>query len=448
MLFNSLKRPMIATAISFALLTGCTSPNNSSSLFEQTTTDIVAERGPLLNAALQDATGNRATAVGKGVYRFSGDIHYPIETTGGIIDLNRNGVIDEGDIKTNGIQLRAKSGQVVTLATTLATNEMLKQKILSELNLSEDTLLTQTPSTDKAIAALSDEVFKFCIENNITDASTLTTAQWDALSVPIQNRIDLYTNSPQLAAELEQDLVTNELSGRLQPLLPTDADTLNRMTTTGNSMDTTLASLPTYPLNDEQKKSLAFLWNEEKMAKDLYLALNRLYPSQTLENIATNAEAQHQLTMESLLRKYNIDVQQATDPTYQYEQSVLDSYAAGTYANADIQSLYDTLYSAGSISGQASLEVGCKVEVTDINDLTQDIEVAGEAQDLKMAFENLRNGSYNHYWAFDNALKQQGVTEGCCALGADFCHPEYPTNSNRQQGMGNGQGMNQGMGRN
>jgi len=441
MLANTPKHLIMPISLSLTLLAGCTNPNGTSSSLELSTTDIVAERGPLLNAVLQDATGNRAEAVGQGVYRFSGDIQYPIETTGGIIDLNRNGIIDEGDLKTNDIKLKANNGRVVTLATTLASNETLKQKLISELNLSEDTIFNQTPSTDKAIAALSDEVFKYCFENNITDAATLTETQWQTLSIPIQNRIDLYTHSPQAASELEQNLVTNELSGRVLPLLRSEADDLNSMATQGTSLDTTLASLPNYALDNTQKRSLAFLWNEEKMAKDLYLALNLLYPSNTLNNIANNAESQHQLSMESLLQKYNIDVEHYDDASYPYTQSVLDSYAAGSYTLTDIQSLYDSLYATGASSARASLEVGCQVEVTDIDDLTQQIEIAGDAQDLKMVFENLRRGSDNHYWAFDNALKKQGVTDGCCSLGADFCHPEYPSHSNASSTMGNGLGM-------
>jgi len=86
------------------------------------------------------------------------------------------------------------------------------------------------------------------------------------------------------------------------------------------------------------------------------------------------------------------------------------------------------------------------VEVTDVNDLNADIalaEAAG-AEDVVAAFNNLRNGSYNHYWAFDAGLKNMGVADGCCSLGTDFCHPEYPQNENGGNGQKNGQGNRQG----
>ena len=77
------------------------------------------------------------------------------------------------------------------------------------------------------------------------------------------------------------------------------------------------------------------------------------------------------------------------------------------------------------------------IEVTDINDLNEKIEVSEGNEDLILVFSNLRSGSYNHYWAFDSALKALGVTDGCCAVGADYCKTtdEYPNN---MQGNGGG----------
>jgi hypothetical protein len=74
------------------------------------------------------------------------------------------------------------------------------------------------------------------------------------------------------------------------------------------------------------------------------------------------------------------------------------------------------------------------VEVTDINDLNEYLELAqGDgATDIVNAFTSLRNASYNHYWSFDRALKNIGVTDGCCSLGTidgvNYCQPDYPKN--------------------
>ena len=95
-----------------------------------------------------------------------------------------------------------------------------------------------------------------------------------------------------------------------------------------------------------------------------------------------------------------------------------------------MQDLYDGLWSHAILHAnfaQGALEAACMVEVVDVNDLNASIEQAQElgALELVVAFENLRSGSYNHYWAFNNALIQQGVAQGCGVLGADYVQ-DYP----------------------
>ncbi len=105
---------------------------------------------------------------------------------------------------------------------------------------------------------------------------------------------------------------------------------------------------------------------------------------------------------------------------------------AGVYDIKAIQDLYDQLYAKGIKSKQDALEVGCIVEVTDVNDLDIRIDTAKNAgaEDIEIVLEYLRDGSYNHYWAFDKGLKNLGITDGCCSLGTidgvDYCKRDYP----------------------
>lgn len=213
-----------------------------------------------------------------------------------------------------------------------------------------------------------------------------------------------------------------------------------------------LNSLPTYTLTEAQKDSLYYMWNEEKLAKELYLALNAVYPANSLANIATNSETQHVNSMEGLLDKYQL-TQNVID---QYNQShpdapvtQLSEIPAGVFTIPSLQTLYNSLYQEGIASANASLLAGCKVEVTDVNDLDEKIASAEATKDLIAFFEVLRAGSYNHYWSFDNGLKKAGVTEGCCSLGSDFCRTEaeFPKTSLNGSGAnagGNGQGLQKG----
>lgn len=181
-------------------------------------------------------------------------------------------------------------------------------------------------------------------------------------------------------------------------------------------------------LSEEQKYALAFMWHEEKLAFDIYYVLNNLFPTKQLANIQ-NSETTHIQAVENLVATYDINVTNLEDYTISYSQSELENMKVGEFAVPEVKALYDTLYAKGSLSQKDALEVGCMVEVTDINDLNNYIAIAQGKADLVETFEFLRDGSYNHYWAFDKGLKNIGVSDGCCALGTEWCHPEYPQNS-------------------
>ncbi|NPA65792.1 MAG: DUF2202 domain-containing protein [Epsilonproteobacteria bacterium] len=217
---------------------------------------------------------------------------------------------------------------------------------------------------------------------------------------------------------------------------------------TFESVTDTINTTPKVDLDQETKNTLSYMGNEERLAHDVYLNLYNYHLAngttiQQLGNIAINSETQHIQTVQLLVRKYITSPDEFTNvdmTELNYKDTDLNDMEMGKYDISHIQSLYDTLYAKGIQSAKDALEVGCMVEVTDINDLLHDIAVAQNsgATDIVTAFEFLRDGSYNHYWSFDRGLKNMGIEDGCCSLGDAYCHPEYPQNEN--QGGGNGQG--------
>jgi len=188
-------------------------------------------------------------------------------------------------------------------------------------------------------------------------------------------------------------------------------------------------------LTEDQKYSLAYMWHEEKLARDIYLELNKVNPARQLENIATKSEVKHIARVQELVEAYDINITNLADYEINYSAEELNAMPTGVFAVPEIQELYDALYDIGLSSKQASLEVGCMVEVVDIDDLDKFIETAGDNQYLIDAFIFLRDGSYRHYWAFDKGLKNMGITDGCCSVGEEYCHPEYPQG---EKGKGKG----------
>jgi len=183
-------------------------------------------------------------------------------------------------------------------------------------------------------------------------------------------------------------------------------------------------------LSQDLKDSITFMFDEERLAHDVYLALHEYHMDQNdvnitqLYKIATNSELGHIDAVDALAVTYDLNVTIYPDT----EEPYYAPRVPGVYNVDIVQNLYNELYDKGIQSQRDALEVGCMVEVTDINDLEGYIALAQEsnATDLEDLFIFLRNGSYNHYWSFDQGLISLDIADGCCSLGESYCHPEYP----------------------
>jgi hypothetical protein len=199
-----------------------------------------------------------------------------------------------------------------------------------------------------------------------------------------------------------------------------------------------------YTLTQDNKNDLAFMGNEERLAYDVYMALYNYHKAKGSDikqfyNISTKSETKHIATVRDLVTKYSLakgDFTNLTTTPASSSTTAQSSLPAGKYDIGSIQNLYNTLVAKGKASTKDALEVGCMVEVTDINDLNPKIDnaISSGAKDLEDAFKFLRDGSYNHYWAFDSGLKNLGIEAGCCSLGDTWCHNEYPKNEKHGKG--------------
>ena len=433
------KSLLVLSAITALFLSGCGDSSSTNTTTTDTvlaaTTDITVERGPVLKATTRDASGQIGIDKGNGVYSFTKP-EYPVESFGGYIDINRNGVVDTGDVQMNQLRLRTNAGDVMTIATTMAENNETLHSLLED-GFSEDELFEQRPSTDMDNAALSDEVYKYCVENNISDPVKLDKNDMELLRERIKTRREAYLESEKDSEELEYELINDELELEIETMRDEDIPDVD-YTSDENIMN----ALPLSDLTFQQKATIAYMWDEERLARDTYLVLNELFPSQTLYNIATKAESKHVESVEDLIKRYDLNILNATDFSGGYSEDALEAIEDRVFITPVLTTLYSELYEKGSHSLQDALEVGCIVEVTDINDLNRDIVTAGDAEDVVMLFENLRKGSYSHYWAFDKALKNMNVSEGCCTLGETYCKTseEYPQVSNDSDTRGDGTG--------
>lgn len=145
-------------------------------------------------------------------------------------------------------------------------------------------------------------------------------------------------------------------------------------------------------LTQAELDSLVFMREEEKLARDVYLALYDIWQLPLFQNIA-NSEQTHTDSVVNLLVSFNIP-----DPA--------DNSPAGVFVNEDLQSLYDELTVLGGQSLADALKVGAAIEEIDILDLQETLEFVQDPS-IQRVYENLLKGSENHLRAFTSTLESQ-----------------------------------------
>lgn len=201
-------------------------------------------------------------------------------------------------------------------------------------------------------------------------------------------------------------------------------------------------------LSDEERESVIYMREEEKLARDVYKTMYAKYDLRPFRNIK-QAEQTHMDLMKDLLVKYGIDDPVSSDET-------------GSFTNADLKELYTKLVDQGSLSLVDALKAGALIEETDIADLDKMLKVT-QNKDIKDTYDYLRYGSENHLRAFVRNLRSNGVEYTPVVLPKDdydkIISAENSGNNNSRsninrpgkcdgtgKGRGNGRGLGDGFG--
>ena len=134
--------------------------------------------------------------------------------------------------------------------------------------------------------------------------------------------------------------------------------------------------------------NLTFLFEEEKLARDVYLHFSDIYGAVIFSNIAAS-EQRHMDAVEGLLIKYKQAVPEPGD-------------SLCVYNNTDLETACWTLIAQGETLVGA-LQSGVDIEVMDIEDIEL---MMGETikPDVIQVLGNLLDGSSNHLEAFTQSL--------------------------------------------
>jgi len=177
--------------------------------------------------------------------------------------------------------------------------------------------------------------------------------------------------------------------------------------------------------DDTRAADLSYSRDEERMARDLYMLFGQTYGAAIFNRIAAS-EQQHFDAVGALLTSYAI-----ADPAV--------GQPAGTYADADVQKLYDQWKAQGLTSVQDAYAVGVVLEQTDIADLQGMLARNSEA-DVQRVFTHLLAGSQHHLDGFTNAVNGGTDAAFCSGTGAQL----GAAGDGQGMGMGDGTGMGTG----
>ena len=158
---------------------------------------------------------------------------------------------------------------------------------------------------------------------------------------------------------------------------------------TAGTVVSLIDSLPLEYLDEEEILSLLHMYEEEKVARDVYSTLFGTWGHWVFEHIATS-EQKHMDAVGTLLSRYEIALPENVEIP-----NVFESY--------EMQNLYDALVEQGRISLVDALLVGATIEDLDIYDLQKYVNLT-DNEDIQTVYQNLLRGSRNHMRSFTYQL--------------------------------------------
>ncbi|MBF0162990.1 MAG: DUF2202 domain-containing protein [Magnetococcales bacterium] len=155
-----------------------------------------------------------------------------------------------------------------------------------------------------------------------------------------------------------------------------------------------VAQFSSGPLTTNETRSILFMREEEKLARDVYQEMHRLWGMSMFVSIS-RAEQRHMDAVGQLIQRYGL-----SDPTEQKNQ--------GSFVDTHLTQMYQQLMQQGQRSVIDALRVGALIEETDIIDLENAIKETNKP-DIIQVYSLIQRGSFNHLRAFAHGLELQGI---------------------------------------
>jgi len=145
-------------------------------------------------------------------------------------------------------------------------------------------------------------------------------------------------------------------------------------------------------LSEDQKDMLFFIYQREKVARDVYDTLSKIYKDENTFALMRFAEQRHLNCTRELCDLYGV------------ETSRINEDVVGEFESPVLQTLYDECAFKGGQSLLDALEVGEFLESTDIEDL--ELASIGMPSDVVNVYDRLKERNLGHLGVFQTAISK------------------------------------------
>jgi hypothetical protein len=135
-------------------------------------------------------------------------------------------------------------------------------------------------------------------------------------------------------------------------------------------------------LTEEQKDMLFFIYQEEKVARDVYMTLGQMYKNESTFGLMQITEQRHLDCARRLCDIYDVDT------------SSVDESVVGAFESPLLKMLYDAYIEKGKSSLRDALEMAEFIGASDL-DMIEHASI-GMPSDVVSVYEKLKKGSLKH----------------------------------------------------
>jgi hypothetical protein len=146
-------------------------------------------------------------------------------------------------------------------------------------------------------------------------------------------------------------------------------------------------------LSPREEEGVLFIWEEEKVARDLYKELYRETEQSIFMDLA-RSEQSHMDQAKTLIDKYDLKLPVKDEP--------------GVFSNSTLINLYNELLARGMQSQEDALKVAATFEEISIVDLERELKVA-DNDDMRVVFQGLLAGSRKHLRSYVMDLQDMNI---------------------------------------